>query len=89
MDLIKYFTNLYKEGRQIALLAWVYGTASVILVIIAGLLAIIDQSLGRLVLIVPAVCVVVMLANLVTWSIIHTIFDSLKEKQKSAKKSEK
>ncbi len=89
MDLIKYFTNLYKEGRQIALLTWIYGTVSAVAIVVAGLFAIVDQNLGRAVLIVPVVCVFVLLLNLVAWSIIHTIFDTLKEKKKVAKKSEK
>jgi cell division protein FtsW (lipid II flippase) len=89
MDLIKYFTNLYKEGRQIALLTWIYGTVAAIAVVIAGLFAIVNQDLGRAILIIPVVCVLVLLLNLVAWSIIHTIFDTLKNKQKTAKKSEK
>ena len=87
MELVNKFTNLYKENRQIALLSAVYGTVATVSLLIAGLFAIIDQEIGRKILIVPQLSLIALVGNLVAWSIIHTLFDSINEAKKRKKNS--
>ena len=87
MELVNKFTNLYKENRQIALLSAVYGAVAAVSLLIAGLFAIVDQEIGRKILIVPELSMIVLIANLVVWSIIHTLFDSIDNAGKRKKNS--
>lgn len=87
MELVNKFTNLYKENRQIALLSAVYGAVAAVALLIAGLFAIVDQEIGRKILIVPEISMIVLIANLVVWSIIHTLFDSIDNAGKRKKSS--
>jgi hypothetical protein len=87
MELVNKFTNLYKENRQIALLSAVYGAVAAVALLIAGLFAIVDQEIGRKILIVPEISMIVLIANLVVWSIIHTLFDSIDNAGKHKKSS--
>ncbi len=87
MDLIKYFTNLYKENRQISLLTWVYGSVAIVSLIIAGLFALINQSLGHILLFIPGICVLVLVLNLVIWSLIRSTIEALEDSKKRKKNS--
>lgn len=87
MELVNKFTNLYKENRQIALLSAVYGAVAAVSLLIAGLFAIVDQEIGRKILIVPELSMIALIANLVVWSIIHTLFDSIDNASKRKKNS--
>jgi phosphotransferase system glucose/maltose/N-acetylglucosamine-specific IIC component len=89
---IDYFIDLYKENRQITLLSWCYSALTIVFVMIAGLIALLNQPLGVGVLIVPLVCVVALCMNIVFWALIHLAIDTKSkndEKKKSAKKATK
>ena len=91
-SVIDYFIDLYKENRQITLLSWCYSALTIVFVMIAGLIALLNQPLGVGVLIVPLVCVVALCMNIVFWALIHLAIDTKSrndEKKKSAKKTTK
>ena len=85
MDLIKYFTNLYKENRQISLLTWIYGSIAILSLIIAGLFALINQAFGQFLLWIPGLAILVLISNLVVWSLIRSILDAIDEAKKRKK----
>lgn len=87
MDLIKYFTNLYKENRQIALLTWIYGSVAVVSLLVAGLFALINQTIGQALLLVPGICVLVLIMNLIVWSLVRSTIESIEDSKKRKKSS--
>ncbi len=92
MNILKYFLDLYSKNRQLVLLSWVYGITAVICVFIAGIFALINQSFGIAILIVPLVAVCAMAANIVVWALIHLVFDAAVKKyeeQNQTKSSQK
>ena len=83
-----YFVELYKENKQIVLLTWCYSIIAIIFVIIAGLIALINQPLGVSLLIIPLVSIIALAMNVVFWALIHLAIDS-KSKKKTPSKSKK
>ena len=82
-----YFIGLYKENRQITLLTWCYSVTAIVFVILAGIIALVNQPLGVGVLIVPLVSVVALCMNVVFWALIHLAVDTFTKKNKKTKKS--
>lgn len=80
MAILKYFLNLYRDRKQITLLSWVYAAVAVIFVFIAGIFALVNQSFGVSMLIVPAIAVVALIANIVIWALIKLVLDVASEK---------
>lgn len=80
MAILKYFLNLYRDRKQITLLSWVYTAVAVIFVFIAGIFALVNQSFGVSMLIVPAISVVALIANIVIWALIKLVLDVASEK---------
>jgi len=83
------FTKMYREKSQIALLTWAYAIIAAAVVIISGLIALINQSVGVSVLIVPLVSIVAMCANIVVWSLIRFILDMREQKEKAKTRAAK
>lgn len=80
MNILRYFVDLYRKNRQLVLLSWIYGVIAVIFVFIAGILALINQSVGIALLIVPLVAISALSANIVAWALARLVLDSFKEK---------
>ena len=95
MNILRYFIDLYRKNRQLTLLSWVYGIIAVIFVFIAGIFALINQSVGVAILIVPLIAICALSANVVVWALVHLMLDSTakkleeNEKKKVARKSAK
>lgn len=70
-----YFKELYKNNREFALLEWFYAVITVVFIFVAGLAALLNQSFGVGLLIIPLVSFVAFAMNLVCWSLINTIAD--------------
>ena len=89
----EYFTKLYREKSQVTLLTWAYGIISVVVVLVAGLIALINQSVGVAVLIVPLISISALCANIFVWAFVRFILDAyqLREaaRQKALKAAEK
>ena len=83
------FTKMYREKRQVSLLTWTYVVISVVVIIVAGLIALINQSVGVAVLIIPLVAIAAMCANIMVWSLIRFILETHEQKAKAKARSEK
>ncbi len=81
-----YFKDLYDNNREFALLEWLYLAITAVFIFFAGLTALLNQSFGVGILIIPLVSFTTFAMNLVCWSLIKTIADHfLKTKKKDAK----
>ena len=94
MNILRYFIDLYRKNRQLALISWVYGIIAVVFVFVAGIFALINQSVGVAILIIPLVAICALSANVVVWALIHLMLDSTAKKleeseKKAARKSSK
>ena len=76
MNILGYFLGLYQEKKQVALLAWAYGLVAVAVTILAGLVALINQSVGVAIMIVPLIAVVAFSVNIVMWALIRFAIES-------------
>ena len=76
MSVVRYFLHLYQEKKQVALLAWAYAIIMVISTLIAGLVALFDQSLGVGLLIVPLIALVAFSVNILMWAMVRFIIES-------------
>ena len=81
-----YFKELYKNNREFALLEWLYGAITVIFIFVAGIVALLNQSFGVGLLIIPLVSFIAFAMNLVCWSLINTIADHFFKDNKKTKK---
>ena len=71
------------------MLEWVYLGMVVVSVIVAGVCALIDQSVGVGLLIIPLVAFIAMSMNVVAWALIKLAADTIlpkKQVKKTAKK---
>ena len=82
-------SRMYREKRQIGLLTWSYLTVAVVVLIVAGLIALINQQAGVSLLIIPATAIVAMLANVIVWALIRYIIESHEQNEKSKVRNEK
>jgi hypothetical protein len=92
MSILKHFAKLYEDKRELALLEWTYLAMVIMSVLIAGIFALFNQSLGVSILIVPMVAFIAMSMNVVAWALIKLAADTflpkkkIKGKEKTAKK---
>lgn len=68
--------ELYKEGQALILLEWIYAIVSIGALLLAGLLALVNQSLGVGFLIIPLVSFVAFSMNIVAWALIKLLIES-------------
>ena len=93
MNLLKFIRGLYEERRELALLEWTYLIMIILSVLIAGIFALFNHSLGVSILIVPLVAMTAMCMNVVAWALIKLAADTflqqkdsrIKPKQKGSK----
>ncbi|MDR3298279.1 MAG: hypothetical protein LBT19_02865 [Candidatus Nomurabacteria bacterium] len=70
MSIIKYLTKLYQEHRELALLQWTYLALAATSILVAGIFALFNQSLGVSILIVPLVAFIAISMNIIAWALI-------------------
>ena len=83
------FTKMYREKRQVSLLTWTYAIISAAVIVVAGLIALINQSVGVAILIIPLIAVAAMCANIMVWSLIRFILEIHEQKAKAKARAEK
>ena len=76
MNILGYFLGLYQEKKQVALLSWAYGIIAVGVTIIAGLVALINQSVGVAFMIIPLIAIVAFSVNIVMWALVRFAIES-------------
>lgn len=85
-----YFKDLYQKGQKFELLEWLYLGITILFVFIAGMIALLNQSFGVGLLVIPLISFVAFLANYVSWSLINTIAGhSTKTENKDKEKKSK
>lgn len=83
--MIKGLIKLYKERRELTLLEIAYFALSVISFIVAGTIALFNQSLGISILIVPLCALIAGVVNIVAWSLVKLLVESLANKKSDGK----
>lgn len=81
MTIAKYLTKLYEDRRELALLQWTYLAMAVVSVVIAGVFALFNQSLGVSILIVPLAAFIAMSMNIIAWALVKLAADTFIKKK--------
>lgn len=76
MNILGYFLGLYKDKKQVVLLSWAYAAIAVVITILAGLVALINQSVGVAIMIIPLVAIIAFSVNIVMWALIRFAVES-------------
>ena len=76
---LEYIQKLYEEKKQIVLLSWFYAAVALVCFFIAGICALVDQSFGISVLIVPIVALTALCANITVWALIKLLVAHIEE----------
>ena len=71
----KKLVKLFRDGKKLELLEYSYVALFVVVTLVAGLIALINQAVGVSFLIVPLICLVSWSMNLVAWSIVKTAME--------------
>ncbi|MBQ3309557.1 hypothetical protein IJG78_02670 [Candidatus Saccharibacteria bacterium] len=87
--MIKDLIKLYKERRELTLLEITYFTLSVITFAVAGIIALFNQSLGVSILIVPLIALIAGVVNIVAWSVVKLVIESLINRKNADKAADK
>ena len=77
-----YFKDLYQKHREYTLLQWLYAIVAILSLVICGIIALMNQTLGISLLIIPLTFGVAFATNLVIWSLLSTVLRSFFEKDK-------
>ena len=86
--MINYIVKLYREGRELALVELAYFVITLLAFVVAGAVALFNQSLGVSVLVVPLVSLIACVMNVVAWALVKLVAEQLAN-IKQAKKAEK
>lgn len=89
MNILNYFSKLYSEKKELALLEWTYLAIAIASVLIAGIFALFNQSLGVSILVVPFVAFIAMSMNVVAWALIKLAAETFLTKKKPTQKNNK
>jgi hypothetical protein len=89
MSILEYFSRLYAEKRELALLEWTYLAMVIASILIAGVFALFNQALGVGILIVPLVAFIAMSMNVVAWALIKLAADTILPKKMPGDKQSK
>lgn len=87
--MIKDLIKLYKERRELTLLEITYFALSVITFAVAGIIALFNQSLGVSILIVPLIALIAGVVNIVAWSVVKLVIESLINRKNADKAADK
>jgi hypothetical protein len=87
--LLQYLKQLYKEQRELTILEVTYLIIAVLSFLVAAVIALLNQSLGVALLIIPFVSFLALSANMIVWALVRMLLDeSTKNDHKKLKNSE-
>ena len=93
---ISYIKQLYKDKRELTILEITYLIIAVIAFLVAAIIALLNQSLGVALLIIPFIAFLAFSANMIVWALVKMLLDEsnredtkTKETIKSDKYNEK
>ena len=78
--------GLYKNKRELTILQGLYFGVAVAFLVIAGLVALVNQSVGLALLVVPLVSFITFSINTVIWALVKLMLDTVLEMKKSKTK---
>ena len=84
----KKLADLYKSGKKIELLELSYIAIFAVMIILAGLTVLLNQSVSTIIANIALICVVIFFSNYLIWILIKSTVDYIKpEDDKKEKKS--
>ncbi len=89
MNFLDKMLDIYHKKGQVALLSYTYGAITLVSVVFAGFCALVNQSFGVAVLIVPLVSIIALCMNVVVWALVRFGIQSYEEKKKQIETDKK
>ena len=89
MNFLDKMLDIYHKKGQVALLSYTYGAIALVSVVFAGFCALVNQSFGVAVLIVPLVSIIALCMNVVVWALVRFGIQSYEEKKKQIETDKK
>ena len=89
MNFLDKMLDIYHKKGQVALLSYTYGAIALVGVVFAGFCALVNQSFGVAVLIVPLVSIIALCMNVVVWALVRFGIQSYEEKKKQIETDKK
>ena len=81
--------DIYHKKGQVALLSYTYSAIALLSLIFAGFCALVNQSFGVAVLIIPLVSVIALCMNVVVWALVRFGIQSYEEKKQQIEANKK
>lgn len=72
---LQYLKQLYKEQRELTILEVTYLIIAILSFLVAAVIALLNQSLGVALLIIPFVSFLALSANMIVWALVHMLLD--------------
>lgn len=72
---LQYLKQLYKEQRELTILEITYLIIAVLSFLVAAVIALLNQSLGVALLIIPFVSFLALSANIIVWALIRMLLE--------------
>lgn len=72
---LQYLKQLYKEQRELTILEITYLIVAVLSFLVAAVIALLNQSLGVALLIIPFVSFLALSANIIVWALIRMLLE--------------
>ena len=86
---LQYLKQLYKEQRELTILEVTYLIIAILSFLVAAVIALLNQSLGVALLIIPFVSFLALSANMIVWALVRMFLDeSTKNDHKKSEASE-
>ena len=89
MNFLDKMLDIYRKKGQVALLSYTYCAIALVSLIFAGFCALVNQSFGVAVLIVPLVSVIALCMNVVVWALVRFGIQSYEEKKQQIEADKK
>ena len=72
---LQYLKQLYKEQRELTILEITYLIIAVLSFLVAAVIALLNQSLGVALLIIPFISFLALSANIIVWALIRMLLE--------------
>lgn len=89
MNFLDKMLDIYHKKGQVALLSYTYSAIALLGLIFAGFCALVNQSFGVAVLIIPLVSVTALCMNVVVWALVRFGIQSYEEKKQQNEANKK
>ena len=83
--MLRKIAELYREKQEFLLLEAAYATVAVASFIIAAIVALFNQAFGIAILIIPIIMLVMLVVNIVAWSLVRLFVDAAEKREGDSK----